>query len=428
MRNEKTAVRRSYWNFDETLPPTSRRPRTAMTPATEEMESRVDARRLVKAAGIWLASRVALFLLTYVVQVVISWRHHTGLVLPWDMIPRWREFDAIDYTNIAVYGYNSLYRSAFFPLYPSYIALVNFLFLGRQPVLAALIVNNLGTLIGSIGLAFLAVRESKRYEVARWTLLAFFAYPLAFFLAAPYSEGLFLASFAWCLWAARERIWWLAALLSFTAALTRLTGIVLVIPVLIEFFRAMDWGKRINLREIPTRVLSGVLLVIAVPLGIGLFMLYLGKTIGDPLGFYHAQVYFGHSTLFYPVGLVEGIHFYLSRPFLSFTQARQMIDFLPLVGLTAIAVIAARKQPLAYTVLVLELFVLATQSPKIYPQSPGSAIFVSAGRYMMMALPSFLIIGGWFARNRRLGLLCCVASFLVQIVFAVYFLQGGAII
>jgi hypothetical protein len=427
MRNDKTAVRRSYWNFDDILPPTSKRPKTATT-TPRETESSIDARRLIKlAAGIWLASRVALFLLTYVVQVVISWRHHTGLVLPWDMIPRWREFDAIDYTNIALYGYNGLYRSAFFPLYPSYIALVNFLFLGRQPVLAALIVNNASALIGSIGLAFLAVRESKQYEVARWTLLAFFAYPLAFFLAAPYSEGLFLASFAWCLWATRERIWWLAALLSFTASLTRLTGIVLVIPMLIEFLRSMEWGKRINFRDVQTRVISGVLLVIAVPLGIGLFMLYLGKTIGDPLGFYHAQVQFGHSTLFYPVGLVEGIHFYLSRPFLSFTQARQMIDFLPLVGLTAIAIIAARKQPLAYTVLVLELFILATQSPKIYP-SPGNAVFVSAGRYMMMALPSFLIIGGWFARSSKLGLLFCGASFLVQIIFAVYFLQGGAII
>jgi Gpi18-like mannosyltransferase len=427
MRNDKTAARRSYWNFDDVLPPTAKRPRTATTQITTEKESSVDARRLVKlAAGIWLASRVALFLLTYVVQVVISWRHHTGLVLPWDMITRWREFDAIDYTNIAVYGYNSLYRSAFFPLYPSYIALVNFLFLGRQPVLAALIVNNVGALIGSIGLAFLAVRESNRYDVAKWTLLALFAYPLAFFLAAPYSEGLFLASFAWCLWATRERIWWLAALMSFIAALTRLTGIVLVIPMLIEFLRTMEWGKRINFRDVQIRVISGILLLIAVPLGIGLFMLYLGKTIGDPLGFIHAQVYFGHSTLFYPVGLVEGIHFYLSRPFLSFTQIRQMIDFLPLIGLTAIAIIGARKQPLAYTVLVLELFVLATQSPKIV--SPGNAVFVSAGRYMLMALPSFLIIGGWFARNPKLGLLCCGASFLVQIVFAVYFLQGGAII
>jgi hypothetical protein len=427
MRNDKTAARHSSWTLGDALAPTVKRPRVVTTLPTRETESSIDARRLIKlAAGIWLASRVALFLLTYVVQVVISWRHHTGLVLPWDMISRWREFDAIDYTNIALYGYNSLYRSAFFPLYPSYIALVNFLFLGRQPVLAALIVNNVGALIGSIGLAFLAVRESNRYDVAGWTLLAFFAYPLAFFLAAPYSEGLFLASFAWCLWATRERIWWLAALLSFTAALTRLTGIVLVIPMLIEYLRTLEWGQRLRLQDVPRRVLTGVLLLIAVPLGIGLFMLYLGKTIGDPLGFYHAQVYFGHSTLFYPVGLVEGIHFYLSRPFLSFTQMRQMIDFLPLVGLTAIAIIAARKQTLAYTVLVLELFVLATQSPKIF--SPGNAVFVSAGRYMMMALPSFLIIGGWFAQNRKLGLLCCVASFLVQIVFAVYFLQGGAII
>ena len=155
-------------------------------------------------------------------------------------------------------------------------------------------------------------------------------------------------------------------------------------------------------------------------------MLYLWKTIGDPLGFYYVQVYFGRSSLFYPVGLVEGIHFYLSRPFLSFTEIRQWIDIAPLVGLTAIAVILARKQPLAYTILVLELFLLTTESPKIY--SPGNAVFVSAGRFMMMALPSFLIIGGWFADRPRLGALCCSVSFLVQIVFAVYFLQGGAII
>ncbi|PWT70598.1 MAG: hypothetical protein C5B60_11790 [Chloroflexi bacterium] len=426
MTNDKTATRLSSWTIEDALAPTVKRPRVVST-ATSEAESSSDTGRLIKlAVGIWLASRVVLFLATYLVQVIISWRHHTGLVLPWDMITRWREFDAIDYINIAQYGYTSLYRSAFFPLYPALIALVDFLFLGRQPVLAAMVVNNVGALIGSIGLAFVAVRETRRYDVARWTLLAFFAYPLAFFLAAPYSEGLFLASFAWCLWATRQRIWWLAALLALTASLTRVTGVILIIPMLLEYLQAMEWGKRLSLRDVQTRVLSGVLLVITAPLGISLFMLYLGKSIGDPFGFYHAQVFFGHSTLFYPVGLVEGIHFYLSRPFLSFTQMRQMIDFLPLLGLTAVAVIAARKQPLAYTVLVVELFVLTTQSPKIY--SPGNAVFVSAGRYMMMALPSFLMIGGWFARNPKLGLLCCGASFLVEIVFAVYFLQGGAII
>ncbi|MGO8948409.1 MAG: hypothetical protein ACLQUY_12275 [Ktedonobacterales bacterium] len=422
MGNDKPAASHSRWSIEDALAPTVKRPRVVVAKVTEGLGT--DARRLIKlAAGIWLASRVALFLLTYLVQVVINWRHHLGLSLsPAAMIMHWRQFDAVDYTSIALYGYTSLYRSAYFPLYPLCIAAVNFLFFGKQAVLAGMIVNSIGALIGSVGLAFLAMHESRRYEVTRWTLLAFFAYPLAFFLAAPYSEGLFLASFAWCLWATRRRIWWLAALLALTATLTRVTGIILVIPMLIEFLRVAEWGKRLRWRD----VLPVTLLLISAPLGLGLFMLYLWKTIGDPLGFYHAQVYFGHSTLFYPVGLVEGIHFYLSRPFLSFTEFRQMIDFLPLVGLTAVAVIAARKQPLAYTVLVIELFLLTTQSPKIY--SPGNAVFVSAGRYVMMALPSFLIIGGWFERNRKLGALCCALSFLVQIVFAVYFLQGGAII
>jgi hypothetical protein len=422
MENSKPSASRSGWTVEDAFAPTVKRPRVVVTQA--ETTSVGDTRRLIKlAVGIWLASRIALFLTTYLIQMVINWRHHLGLFIsPSAMILRWRQFDAVDYTGIALQGYTNLYRSAFFPLYPISTAAVNFLFFGQQPVLAGMIVGNIGALVGCVGLAFLAVRESSRHDIARWTLLAFLAYPLAFFLAAPYSEGLFLASFAWCLWATRERIWWLAALLALTATLTRITGVVLVVPMLVEFLRVHDYGKRLRWRDVP----SGALLLISAPLGIGLFMLYLWKTIGDPLGFYHAQVYFGHSTLFYPVGLVEGIHFYLSRPFLSFTELRQWIDFLPLVGLTAIVVIAARKQPLAYTILVLELFVLTTQSPKIY--SPGNAIFVSAGRYMMMALPSFLIIGGWFARHPKLGALCCGMSFLVQIVFAVYFLQSGAII
>jgi hypothetical protein len=176
------------------------------------------------------------------------------------------------------------------------------------------------------------------------------------------------------------------------------------------------------LRQLP----QGALLALAAPIGIGLFMLYLWLVIGDPLGVYHAQVYFAHSSLFYPVGLVDGVHYYLTRPLLSFTHLRQMVDIMPLVGLTAIALVAARRQPLAYSVLVIELFVLTTQGPKIV--SPGDAVFVSAGRYMLMALPSFLIIGQWFKQRPWLGAAICAASFIMQIVFAVYFLQSGAII
>jgi hypothetical protein len=49
---------------------------------------------------------------------------------------------------------------------------------------------------------------------------------------------MFWAPFAWCLWATRRRIWWMAAALAMVAALTRITGIILVVPLLIEFAQA----------------------------------------------------------------------------------------------------------------------------------------------------------------------------------------------
>ena len=58
---------------------------------------------------------------------------------------------------------------------------------------AALLVANLGTLGAFIGVALLAVNESGTADSAWRTLRVFIAYPLALFLTAAYTEGIFVA-------------------------------------------------------------------------------------------------------------------------------------------------------------------------------------------------------------------------------------------
>lgn len=375
-----------------------------------------------KTTALFLITHLALYISTYIVQNVIAAEHHQSIVSVASMIAHWRQFDAIPYTNIALHGYIGLYDAAFFPLYPFLIAITASILGAHHVVIAGLLMSNIGALIGSIGVAAFAYQETHSQRIALWVVLAVLYYPVGFFLAAPYTEGIFLAFAAWSLWAMRGQRWLIAAILIFFASLTRITGIVLMVPLIIEFVRLNYRQGSISWRTIA----SGSGLLLSAPLGIGLFSFYLGKTLHDPLGFYHAQVFFGHSSLFYPIGLIEGINFYLTRPMFSFTQIRQMVDFLPVMASLAITIWTIRKRPIALSAYTLILFVLSTSGPKIF--SPGKAVFVSAGRYTIMAIPVLLVIGEWAEQHPKIAIPAYSASFLIQIVFAVYFLQSGAII
>ena len=67
------------------------------------------------------------------------------------------------------------------------------------------------------------------------TLRLVAAYPMAFFLAAAYTEGIFLAFAIFCLYFLRRGFWYGAAICAFCATLTRFTGIVLLLPMIWEY-------------------------------------------------------------------------------------------------------------------------------------------------------------------------------------------------
>lgn len=150
---------------------------------------------------------------------------------------RW---DSTWYLKIAEAGYTSAdpARSAFFPLYPALIAIVSAP-LGGSLLVAGLVIS------WGCALAFLTVLHrtvaAARDTATATTVVRVAAFvPPAVFLSAVYTEALFLLLSLAALVAARRDRWaWAGALAAFAAS-CRSIGVLLVIPLAVEYL----WGRR----------------------------------------------------------------------------------------------------------------------------------------------------------------------------------------
>jgi len=391
---------------------------------------------LGRAAYLWLATRLLLFVCTLCAAIVVAVQHHQAPDLtPHALLALWLRFDATAYLHIVDWGYAFPNQAAFFPLYPLLIAAVRLILGPSHELLGAMLISNLGTLAAFVGLAKLAVDEGHDARETRGAVLALAAYPLAFFLGAAYTEGPFIALAVWGLWAMRRGHWYRAAACVFLAALARPTGLILVAPLLCEFGRQHDWWRawgRAPERPRGRAAFQGVALqggaaLAAGPLGIGLFALYCAARYGDPLAWLHAQsAYWGRSV----EPIWQAVHdtavYFFGLPLLGLKQDKQLVDVVPLVVVLVMTIALARRQPLAFTLYLAGLLYLVISSPYII-DAPNQhhAVFLSAGRYMLPAVPLYLAAGRGAARSPRAGGLILAACVVVQMALAVYFLTGG---
>lgn len=394
-------------------------------------------RIMLQAAGMWLATRFTLVIFTAFAAAFTANLTHAGQTTFTlrSLALLWQRWDAQWYLGIAQHGYFSAQSAAFFPLYPLLIRAVTMV-IGSHWLAAALLVANAGSLAAFVGLGLLAAHEGESNRAAPATIGVFAAYPLAFFLAAPYTEGVFLAFVIIGLLAIRRGWWPWATLCTALAMLTRPTGIILLPPLLYEYGRRQGWWAALRQRQRfrPGRLLArhagGLALMLVGAIGaLGLYMLFLAHQFGDPLLFLHAEQLYWHHT---PV--VSAVHQTLTHrtapaapthpapaPGWTYEVARSLVDLAPVAIFGILTLVAARRLPGMYTLYMACLLVLVVASPR--PNRLG--YFVSAGRYLIAAVPLFLLLARWAERHPWLDLLLTSGGFLLQAIFATAFLAGG---
>jgi hypothetical protein len=294
-----------------------------------------------------------------------------------------------------------------------------------------------GTLIAFLGIAKLALREFDDERAARNSVLAVVAYPMAFFLGAAYTEGLFLAASVWCLWAMRRGSWPIAAGCAFIAALLRPTGFILLAPLLYEFARQHNWGREIlillrsrrggdTLRQLQTTGAQGFLTLLAGPAGVALFSLYCFQRYGDALAWLHAEATaWGRPATPIWQSLHDTIAYIVSLRLFSLAQDKKLVDYVAIFVVLSLTIAFARYQPVSFTLYLAGMLYLTLASPYVISASQHYAVFLSASRYMLPAIPLYVAIGRWSLGSTRLALVALVGCLALQAAFAIYFLHGG---
>lgn len=144
----------------------------------------------------------------------------------------WQRFDTLHYIALALEGYRpNSSHSVFPPLYPALIRVVGDV-MGGQYLCAALLLSNLCT-IGYLVMLFLLAEQEVGSAAARRVQVYALVYPWGFFLLAGYSESLFLLLATLTFWLALRGRGWAAGLCGALAALTRLQGAMLALPLLL---------------------------------------------------------------------------------------------------------------------------------------------------------------------------------------------------
>ncbi len=138
--------------------------------------------------------------------------------------------DAYYYRLLAEDGYPregaDVNAIVFYPLYPLLIRLLRPL-LGGRTVLTGMLLSQVCYGLSAVVLAALARKECTHPDAA---LAAYWLYPFGFFCLGMFTEGLFLLLAVLGLYLIRERRWVWAGAVGFLCALTRVQGVLLLLP------------------------------------------------------------------------------------------------------------------------------------------------------------------------------------------------------
>ena len=254
-------------------------------------------------------------------------------------------------------------RLAFFPLLPALIWAVHQT--GLSLLIAGLVVANVASLF-----AFLAVAAlTESYfggEIAERTAIYLAISPMAFVFGMVYSEPLLLASgFGAAALMLRGRPWF-AAPLGLACGLSRPTGALIVLPLIVIALHA------------PARRAAMIAAAAAPIAGLSLFAAYLAWHTGDPLIFQRAQGAWGRQSIS-PTGLADLVT-RSTRELGGKPSLWLLRDFGALVVVVVLLCYGARRRfPLSWT-----LFGFACV---LIPAASDSS--VSLARFGLVALPAF---------------------------------------
>lgn len=367
-----------------------------------------------------LAFRVVSAVLAFLTNIVFPLSQPASTTMFGTASPFWDPFTRYDsgwYFQVARNGYEFVVggpsagvgkpgKIAYFPLYPLLMRYVGRLFgKGASDVyLGGIAVSWLAFALAMVGLYYLARLDMSARRAERAVVLAA-VFPFAFFFGVVYTESLFLCLTIATFYAFRTRRWIWGGLAGALVTATRVNG-VMMLPALAW----IAWREAGPDRRDRLTALAGLMLV---PLGIGLYSLYVYSLSGNPFEWARSieqwGYYPGGSPWLAPARLVLAL---VTHPY-AFLAGERMAPYDALNGVAAVAFgisvpFVWRRFGAAYGLFMVANLWL--------PLSSGQ--YEGLGRYCAVMFPCFL----WLAtlRTRTVGVSLVAFAMLYTLCLALF--------
>ena len=319
---------------------------------------------------------------------------------PWvNMLSRW---DAGWYVEIARDGYRyepgSPSNVAFFPLYPLLIRAIHaLLFLPANDywwLLTAIALSNAALFIGLIYFRALLAMDFDQ-EIAFRAITYLLIFPTTFFFSGVYSESLFLGLTVGAFYYARNNRWLPACIFAALGTLTRSQGMILALPLLIEYLRERNFG----LHKVGWNIAAFAL----IPSALLAFVLFLKLKFGSWIVMFDVQNTWGRHLMWpwHPL-----VWFLRHAPALS-PEHHDKLDFCFLLLLLGAAIAGLRRLRASYSVYIWIAVVFFS----------CWGMLGSIPRFDLVIFPLFIVLALIGARSRAFHLGYIVASTMFAALF-----------
>ncbi|OGY81488.1 MAG: hypothetical protein A3F54_02560 [Candidatus Kerfeldbacteria bacterium RIFCSPHIGHO2_12_FULL_48_17] len=309
--------------------------------------------------------------------------------LGWNPLATHIRFDSFWFIHTARIGYFFNEEEQFsnitsFPLYPALIALSAPL-LGGNFIISALIIS-LFFLFASTAVLYKYTQKFHPEIPPLRPVIFLLIFPTAFFLNAAYAESLFLFLSITVFYLARNKYFVRAGFIAGLAALTRPQGVVLLVPLIVEYvatFGAAGFKK--------PQWLSFLL----IPAAFFGFFLFHWQKFGSPWLFFRVHEWFGR----HPVTLADG-------PFWTIIGV-----IIALFGLACMYFLLRRFR-LSYGLYMVGMLAMPL----------ASRSFMSLSRFLLVIFPIYFVLAT--IRHVEARYMWILVSLVLLLVNITFFVQG----
>lgn len=377
---------------------------------------------IVKVFLYTLLFRIGIYIVGVVISMIFS--EETGFTFS-DFLSSWNRWDSQHYIDLASKGYADCVENGqhlflvFFPLCPWLLKIIHFII--RDWQLAFIMLSTIAYCVEAV-FFYICISEEYGKKTAQKALTLVSVWPFAFFFGGMMTESLFFATLSIGFYFIKKHNWFAVGLTGLFCSLCRVQGILLLGVAGVEFLQTYSpvimWKeKKIALffKEVFTK---GIYLLL-IPVG-NLIYFYLNyKVEGNPFKFQEYQKnHWNHEVTSFYKGFGDVWKYFKDA---GTTNSMKMSIWLPEVIIVILVIVvlfyALKTQPLKYTAY-LWVYTMVCY---------GVTFLISGGRYMLCALPIFIIAGDFFEQHERLYRFAVILSTAFMAVYMAGYFNGKQI-